>query len=255
MPKISNKYLEIDPFKIIEKGFHKDKALVSESIFSLGNEYSGVRGFFDEDYSGNKLIGTYFNGIYEYAKEETPNAYKGIVKRTHFTINSCNFFLCKIEVEGEILDLNISKFSDFQRELDMKSGLYIRSFVWKNNKCNIKIKIERLLNMKYPHRAIQRFSFESDRDVILNLTLSLDSNILHWGHDCYFNKDKEFNIDDSFGLSAKTLTTNQSIVSMFSSDEKETSYNLSDKRVDVSYIVSLRKNEKKVLKRTNFPLF
>ena len=35
MPKISKMYLEIDPFKIVEKGFHKDRSQVSESIFSL----------------------------------------------------------------------------------------------------------------------------------------------------------------------------------------------------------------------------
>ena len=33
MAKISNEYLEIHPYKIIEKGFHKDRALVSESLF------------------------------------------------------------------------------------------------------------------------------------------------------------------------------------------------------------------------------
>ena len=67
MPKKSNLYLDIDPFKIIETSFHKDRAQVSESIFSLANEYSGIRGFFDEGYSGNSLKGSYFNGIYEYA--------------------------------------------------------------------------------------------------------------------------------------------------------------------------------------------
>ena len=99
MPKVSKMYLEVDPFKIIEKGFNKERAQVSESIFSLGNEYSGIRGFFDEGYSGDSLKGSYFNGIYEYALSDTPNAYKGIIKRTHFTINSVNWVKCKIKVE------------------------------------------------------------------------------------------------------------------------------------------------------------
>ena len=84
MPKISKMYLEVDPYKIIEKGFNKERSQVSESIFSLGNEYSGIRGFFDEEYSGTSLKGSYFNGIYEYALEDTPNAYKGIIKRYRF---------------------------------------------------------------------------------------------------------------------------------------------------------------------------
>ena len=56
MPKVSKMYLEVDPFKIIEKGFNKERAQVSESIFSLGNEYSGIRGFFDEGYSPHLYV-------------------------------------------------------------------------------------------------------------------------------------------------------------------------------------------------------
>ena len=102
MPKVSNLYLDVDPFKIIETNFHKDRAQVSESIFSLGNEFSGIRGFFDEGYSGKRLQGSYFNGIYEYALSDVANAYKGIVKRTHFTINSVNWVKCIENGEVEL---------------------------------------------------------------------------------------------------------------------------------------------------------
>ena len=146
MAKISNEYLEIHPYKIIEKGFHKDRALVSESLFSLGNEYSGVRGFFDEDYSDKKLIGTYYNGIYEYSLTDTPSAYKSIVKRTHFTINSLNWLAVQIKVGDEVLDLNKSKFADFYRELDLTNGVYLRSFVWNTKNANITITFERILS-------------------------------------------------------------------------------------------------------------
>ena len=56
MAKIKKQYLKIHPYKLIEEGFHKDRAMVSESLFSLANEYSGIRAFFDEDYSGDQLI-------------------------------------------------------------------------------------------------------------------------------------------------------------------------------------------------------
>ena len=180
MPKVSKMYLEVDPFKIIEKGFNKERAQVSESIFSLGNEYSGIRGFFDEGYSGKSLKGSYFNGIYEYALEDTPNAYKGIIKRTHFTINSVNWVKCSLKVDDEILDLNNSEFNSFVRELDMLSGLYTRKFTWVSKKGNISLIFERLMNMKYCHECIQRITFEVDNDLDLELSLSLDNNVLHW---------------------------------------------------------------------------
>ena len=114
MAKIKKQYLKIHPYKLIEEGFHKDRAMVSESLFSLANEYSGIRAFFDEDYSGNQLIGTYYNGIIEYG-DEIPNAYKGIAKRTHFTINSTNWVKIRIKYKNEILDLNKSEFDNFRR--------------------------------------------------------------------------------------------------------------------------------------------
>ena len=64
MAKIADKYFKVDSWKIIEEGFNPDYGEVSESIFSLGNEYMGVRGYFEEGYNGPKLIGSYFNGIY-----------------------------------------------------------------------------------------------------------------------------------------------------------------------------------------------
>ena len=65
MAKIKQRYLAVHPDKIIEEGFHPERNEVSESIFSLSNEYMGVRGSFEEGISLPSLVGTYFNGIYE----------------------------------------------------------------------------------------------------------------------------------------------------------------------------------------------
>lgn len=243
MPKVSKMYLEVDPFKIIEKGFNKERAQVSESIFSLGNEYSGIRGFFDEGYSGESLKGSYFNGIYEYALSDTPNAYKGIIKRTHFTINSVNWVKCKIKVDDEVLDLYESNFSNFYRELDMKSGLYTRTFTWNTKKGDIKLTFYRLMNMNYCHECIQKITFESNKDLTLDLTLSLDNNVLHWNSDCYYKRDNEFNDADIYGLSVRTLTTKQSLVSVMKVDKEASSFNLLDKEIEVNYKINLKANE------------
>ena len=36
MPKVATRYLEIDPWAIVEKGFHPDRQEVSESDLLLG---------------------------------------------------------------------------------------------------------------------------------------------------------------------------------------------------------------------------
>ena len=149
MGKIRTRYLEVEPFSVTEIGFHKERNQVSESIFSLGNEYSGVRGFFEEGVSLPSLVGTYYNGILEYSLEETPNAYKGIVKRTHFTINSTNYLKLCLIIDGEKLDLAKASFSSFKRTLSFRSGLLQRGFIWHlQSGANVKVAFERLLGME-----------------------------------------------------------------------------------------------------------
>jgi len=65
MPKVSDRYLKVDPWAVIEEGFDPARARVSESVFSLSNEFMGVRGCFEEGYSGDHLQGSYFGGLYE----------------------------------------------------------------------------------------------------------------------------------------------------------------------------------------------
>mgnify|MGYP006301521583 FL=1 len=69
MSKVAQKYLQVDPWQVVEKGFHKRQSLVSESIFSVGNEFMGVRGYFEEGYSKESMLGSYFNGVFEYTGE------------------------------------------------------------------------------------------------------------------------------------------------------------------------------------------
>lgn len=158
MAKSADIYYKVHPWKITEEGFNKDYALVSESIFSLGNEYMGTRGSFEEGYSGNSLTGSYFNGIYESIQLEK-SSYKGIVDKTDFIVNSADWLYTRIEADGELLDLNTVKFKDFYRELDLKSGILTRSYIWvlANGK-EIKFEFTRFLSMKEAETAVQRIT-------------------------------------------------------------------------------------------------
>jgi len=189
MEKKSNRYLEVDPYKIIERGFHHERYQVSESLFALQNEYSGVRAYFDEGISNTKsLRGSYLNGIYDYSREEVATGYKGIAKRTHFMVNTVDFFKLKIEAEGEVLDLAHVKFKDFVRELSFLTGLYTRSFVWQlTSGKNITVKISRLLAITRVHHALQKVELTADKMTKVKITFALDNNLLQWGQKSYLN--------------------------------------------------------------------
>ncbi len=180
MGKIADQYLEIDPWKLIEEGFHPERGQVSESLFSLANEHQGVRGFFDEGYSGKSLIGVYLNGIYEERFTEGM-AYKGISNRLAFMVNTVNWLHTRIEVDGEVLDLADSKFSGFRRELDFRTGELRREFVWETKTGKkLHLTFRRLLSMQTKELACQQICLRPlNFTGKVNLTLGLDFSVLH----------------------------------------------------------------------------
>ncbi|BBI35597.1 glycoside hydrolase family 65 protein [Cohnella abietis] len=179
MAKIADKYLVVDTWKVIEKGFDPSRNRVSESIFSLGNEYMGVRAYPEEGYSGDSLVGSYFNGLFEEGK--VPAHYKGIIRFLRFMVSAVDWLYTRISVNGETLDLATSKFSDFTRELDFKRGKYVRSFVWElSDGKQIKLTFERFVSMNVSGLGCQRIVFEPlNFSGEVNVRAGLDFTIIH----------------------------------------------------------------------------
>jgi maltose phosphorylase len=160
MAKIADIYYKIDPWKVIEAGFDESRNMVSESIFSLGNEYMGVRGYFEEGSACDGLLGSYFNGVYEYS-DVNKSAYKGIVDHSHFMVNSVDWLFTRIFIDGEQLDLKTASFDSFFRVLDLREGTLKREFVWHTRRGkSLKVKFLRFLNMDKNSQGFQRIAFE-----------------------------------------------------------------------------------------------
>jgi len=100
MAKTPDVYIETHPWKIAEKGFHPERSRVSESLFSLGNEYQGVRGYFEEGYSGDTLRGCYLGGVFEEHVLKEPLGYKGISNRIRFMVNTVDWLSIRLEAGG-----------------------------------------------------------------------------------------------------------------------------------------------------------
>ncbi|MBN2711390.1 MAG: family 65 glycosyl hydrolase [Planctomycetes bacterium] len=213
MPKIAKQYLEVDPWKIIEKGFHPERAEVSESVFSLGNEFMGARGYFEEGYGGGQFIGSFFNGIFEEIDVSHAVNYKGFIRRFHFMVNSVDWLYTKIEAAGEKLDLAKSKFSKFNRELDLRTGKLVRSFVWKTKRGSIKLVFDRFTSMVQAELAYQRISFESvDFTGEIKLTMGLDFNTIHHERGVnYWNEVKKEAAGSGAAILGKTLRSGQHV--------------------------------------------
>lgn len=181
MAKVADSYFKVDPWRIVEEGFLPEYGLTAESVFSLGNEYMGVRGYFEEGFGGERLLGSYFNGVYERQKAAS-QGYKGIVQETEFMVNSLDWLYVRVSAGEEDLDLAVSRFTDFERVLDLRNGLLTRSFVWKTGAGDIEVRMERLISMVHNEEAAQRLTFTSrSYQGELRVLAGLDFNTTHGG--------------------------------------------------------------------------
>ncbi|AIQ19654.1 glycoside hydrolase [Paenibacillus sp. FSL H7-0357] len=216
MAKVADKYLKVDPWAIIEEGFDPERNRTSESIFSLGNEYLGVRGYADEGYSGDSLPGSYFNGLNE--QQEIGNHYKGIIRSLRYMVNAVDWLHTRITVDGEVLDLAKSKVSEFSRRLDFQSGTYCREFIW-HLECgkNLKVTFTRLVSMTLSHLGLQQVAFQPlNFSGTAEVCTGLDFNMIHEERGKSMWKSLRSGGEDGVtAIMAETLTTSNKLFSSF----------------------------------------
>lgn len=124
-------YIEVDEWKIIERGFDPEHNKVSESIFSLGNGRMGQRANFEEAYTGSTLRGNYVAGVYYPDKTRVGWWKNGYPEYFAKVINAANWIGIDVVIDGEQLDLAKCEVASFRRELNMKEGYLKRTFTAK----------------------------------------------------------------------------------------------------------------------------
>lgn len=254
MAKTADKYFLAAPWEVIEDGFDSNYARVAESIFSLGNEYMGIRGFFEEGYTGDSLIGSYFNGVYE-SQKITGSAYQGMIDHTEFMVNSVNWLYTKIQIDGEVLDLHKSNFRNFKRVLNLKTGVLTRSFEWitKEGK-EIFLEFERFLSMSSATMAGQKLKIIARNfsgEIIVHS--GLDFSLVHYmvGENLWNCSQHELK-DNYLSITGRTKHTNQVIYStcaFWLSGSYQEAYEKCEQKVMKEFKINLEQEKEFELKK------
>lgn len=152
-------YIKPDNWSIIEEGFDAESVKSSESLFSIGNGAMGQRANFEETYSGETFQGSYIAGIYYPDKTKVGWWKNGYPEYFAKVLNAPNWIGINVEINGEILDLaNCKSVANFRRELNMKEGIYYRSFeVTLQNGAEISAKITRFLSLDLDELGVINF--------------------------------------------------------------------------------------------------
>lgn len=121
---------DIDPWKVKTSQFRADEKRLQESLTSIGNGYMGMRGNFEEGYSGDTHEGTYMAGVWYPDKTRVGWWKNGYPDYFGKVINAMNFIQVGITVDGHKVDLATDAIRDFYLESDMKTGVLTRRYVW-----------------------------------------------------------------------------------------------------------------------------
>ena len=120
--------MEVLPWSIRSTKLEKEHKRLQESLTSIGNGYMGMRGNFEETYSGDTHLGTYIAGVWFPDKTRVGWWKNGYPKYFGKAINALNFSKIALFVDNQEVDLAKNDVSDFSIELDMKTGILCRQF-------------------------------------------------------------------------------------------------------------------------------
>ena len=181
---------EINPWKVITHTFNKEDKRLQESMTSTGNEYMGMRGMFEEKYSGDTHKGIYLGGVWFPDKTRVGWWKNGYPEYFGKVINAVDFVSVDVKLDGESVDLARDEFSDFELALDMKSGILTRSYVVKRGEKKVKLNFERFISVDMKELYADRITVEnlSSASVEVEIESSIDADV--------FNEDS--NYDEKF---------------------------------------------------------
>ncbi|MCI5955824.1 MAG: glycoside hydrolase family 65 protein [Clostridiales bacterium] len=168
---------EIHPWKVVERELDKRHMRLSESLTSTGNGYMGMRGNFEEDYSGDTHLGTYIGGVWFPDKTRVGWWKNGYPQYFGKAINAVRMNGIHVEVDGRPLDLNTADVLDFTRELDMQAGLFSRRFTLRTEQGNLHVRAERFVSLAQKELLAIQYSVTPEFDAHVVMKPYLDANV------------------------------------------------------------------------------
>ncbi len=178
----------IHPWKLMQHGIDLDTVRLSESLMSLGNGYMGMRGNFEEDFSGDTHVGTYIGGVWFPDKTRVGWWKNGYPEYFGKVINAVQMNSIRVIIDGETVDLAAMPFEDYTCELDMQTGILRRSFTVTTSKGKAAIKVQRFLSAAQKELMAISYTVTPDHEAEIEMVPYLDGHV----------KNLDSNYDETF---------------------------------------------------------
>lgn len=178
-------------WKLTTDKLHKEDLRLQESMTSIGNGYMGMRGNFEETYSGDHHQGTYISGVWYPDKTKVGWWKNGYPEYFGKVINAMNFIGIRVLVQDREIDTYVDHVSDFYQELDMKEGILRRSFTVNDQ---VRIEAERFMSVSFLELCLIKYRVTNLTNENIKVTLIpyLDGN----------TKNEDANYEETFWVEA-----------------------------------------------------
>ncbi len=156
MDRMDRDRFPVDEWRLIEKRFSLDDVGVTETLFTLGNGYLGLRGNHPEGGHAHEH-GTFINGFHEtFPIRHAEQAY-GFAEVGQTIINAPDAKVMRVYVDDEPLDFDTADIREYERVLDMRRGVLTRHLRWVTPAGkDVQIDVDRLVSFDEKHLAVMR---------------------------------------------------------------------------------------------------
>jgi alpha,alpha-trehalose phosphorylase len=140
-----------DEWRIVEARYSDEFVGLTETVFSLGNGFVGVRGSFEE---GRPALvpGTFVNGFHETWPIVHAEGAPSLARTGQTIVNVPDTTILKLYVDDEPFYLPTARIQDYGRVLDMRAGTLTREVVWVTGVGkHVRIRSRRIVSLEYRH--------------------------------------------------------------------------------------------------------
>ncbi|GAA4422817.1 glycosyl hydrolase family 65 protein [Georgenia halophila] len=161
----------VDEWALREEVFGAEDQGVTESLFSVGNGYLGMRGNVEEG-RDSFSHGTFINGFHEtWDIRHAEEAY-GFARTGQTIVNVPDAKILRLYVDDEPLLLPVADLHSYERTLDFRDGVLTRSLDWRTPAGkHVRIKSRRMTSLTDRHLAIMTYEvtvLDSDAPVAIS---------------------------------------------------------------------------------------
>lgn len=147
----------VDEWALVENHIDNDDLGATETLFSVGNGYLGVRGNVDEG-RDSYSHGTFINGFHEtWPIQHAEEAY-GFARVGQTIVNAPDAKVIRLYVDDEPLLLPIADLVEYERRLDFGTGVMSRDILWRTpGGKRVQIRSRRMVSFTQRHLMVLTF--------------------------------------------------------------------------------------------------